>query len=168
MNEDPPGTAAEEERNGFHRFPRSGLAVAIGGYLGNCFLIGLLLLALNFGTRWEVLRGLLTAIHWIPVLLAIFLWFLAIVIGRHFRRTYKLDAQGLHYRYGLLWRTHTVIPRNRVQFVDVSRGMLQQAFELATLRVHTAGVRSHRVSVHNLDEVEANALRNELIPPNSK
>lgn len=164
MNEEPPGITEQDEVNGFRRFPRSALVVDIGGYLGNCFLIGVLLLSLNFGTRWNLLGELMAAIHWTPVLLGLFFLLLAVVIGRHFRRTYKLDARGLHYRYGLLWRTHTVIPRNRVQFVDVSRGMLQQAFELATLRVHTAGVRSHRVSVHNLDEVEANALRDALIP----
>jgi membrane protein YdbS with pleckstrin-like domain len=81
------------------------------------------------------------------------------------RRTrWKLDGIGLHVRRGLLWHAEVLVPRSRVQHLDVERGPLERQFGLATLVVHTAGTQTHALRQSGLDDADAVALRDALIP----
>jgi len=77
---------------------------------------------------------------------------------------WKLDAIGLHVRRGLLWHTDVLVPRSRVQHLDIERGPLERQFTLATLIVHTAGTDTHALRLSGLDEPDAVTLRDALIP----
>jgi membrane protein YdbS with pleckstrin-like domain len=77
---------------------------------------------------------------------------------------WKLDAIGLHVRRGLLWHTDVLVPRSRVQHLDIERGPLERQFTLATLVVHTAGTDTHALRLSGLDETDAVTLRDALIP----
>ena len=85
------------------------------------------------------------------------------------RRTWKytswmLDDLGLRIRSGWLFKSETLVPRARVQHLDIDRGPLERRFGLATLTVYTAGT-GHSAIVHSgLADADATALRDALIP----
>ena len=87
-------------------------------------------------------------------------------MGRlRWRRTrWKLDDIGLHVRRGLFWHVEVLVPRSRVQHLDVERGPLERQFSLATLVVHTAGSQTTALRLSGLVEPDAVALRDALIP----
>lgn len=77
---------------------------------------------------------------------------------------WRLDAQGLRLRRGWLWRREILVPRSRVQHLDIERGPLERRRGLATLVLHTAGTRQHALRQSGLDDAEAVALRDALVP----
>lgn len=81
------------------------------------------------------------------------------------RRTlWRLDDIGLHVRRGLIWHVEALVPRSRVQHLDVERGPLERQFALATLVVHTAGTQTAALRLSGLHDPDAVALRDALIP----
>jgi membrane protein YdbS with pleckstrin-like domain len=81
------------------------------------------------------------------------------------RRTHwKLDERGLQVRRGLVWKHELLVPRSRVQHLDIERGPIERRFGLATLVVHTAGTRLHALRQPGLRDADALALRDALLP----
>lgn len=76
---------------------------------------------------------------------------------------YRVDQLGLTIRRGIYWRSVTVVPKSRVQHIDVLQGPVQRRFELATLVVHTAGTHSASISLGGLSHTAALSLRDFLI-----
>ncbi|GAC56193.1 hypothetical protein GOHSU_04_00620 [Gordonia hirsuta DSM 44140 = NBRC 16056] len=62
---------------------------------------------------------------------------------------------------GLLWRSVTVVPYGRIQFVDLEEGPILRLFGLATLKLHTASATSDAV-LHGLTREDAQSLRARL------
>jgi membrane protein YdbS with pleckstrin-like domain len=82
---------------------------------------------------------------------------------RRFRwMRWRLDSLGIWLRHGRLWQHETQVPITRVQHLDLTRGPLQQANRLATLVVYTAGSKHGALSLANLDEGDAERLRDRL------
>jgi uncharacterized protein len=82
---------------------------------------------------------------------------------RRQRRTWwRLDAQGLGVRRELMWQLDTRVPLSRVQHLDLRRGPIERATQLATLVVHTAGSRFSAVTLGGLDHADAERLRDTL------
>jgi membrane protein YdbS with pleckstrin-like domain len=87
-------------------------------------------------------------------------------LGRaRWRRTrWKLDERGLSVQRGLIWRSEVLVPRTRVQHLDLERGPIERRFGLATLVVHTAGTRMNALRQHGFLDADAVALRDALLP----
>ena len=87
-------------------------------------------------------------------------------LGRaRWRRTrWMLDTRGLHVRHGVFWRSEVLVPRSRVQHLDIERGPLERHFGLATLVVHTAGSQTQALRQSGLADADAVDLRDALIP----
>jgi hypothetical protein len=87
-------------------------------------------------------------------------------LGRQrWRRTFwKLDERGFQVRRGWLWRAEVLVPRSRVQHLDIERGPLERRFGLATLVVHTAGSQTEALRQSGLNDADAVAVRDALIP----
>jgi uncharacterized protein len=64
-------------------------------------------------------------------------------------------------RHGLLVRRLSIVPYARMQFVDVTAGPLERAFDLATVQLHTAAAASD-ARVPGLAPAEAARLRDRL------
>jgi membrane protein YdbS with pleckstrin-like domain len=64
-------------------------------------------------------------------------------------------------RHGLLIRRLSIVPYARMQFVDVSAGPVERAFDLATVQLHTAAAASD-ARVPGLRPAEASRLRDRL------
>lgn len=77
---------------------------------------------------------------------------------------WNLDDLGLRVRRGVCWQTEVLVPRTRVQHLDLERGPIERYFGLASLIVHTAGTRTHALRLSGLAEGDAAELRNALIP----
>jgi membrane protein YdbS with pleckstrin-like domain len=106
--------------------------------------------------------------QYINVYVAAFLVWTAFGFFRGVRRwqytSWLLDEFGLRIRRGWLFKSETLVPRSRVQHLDIDRGPLERRYGLATLTLYTAGT-GHSMIVHSgLAEADAMALRDALIP----
>jgi membrane protein YdbS with pleckstrin-like domain len=77
--------------------------------------------------------------------------------------SWRLD-NALRIRRGRWWRTETILPRVRVQHLDLSRGPIERRFGLATLTAYTAGSTLSSVALSGLDDATAVELRDALLP----
>ena len=80
------------------------------------------------------------------------------------RTTFALSDDGLRIRRGVVWRSETLVPRSRVQHIDLNRGPLDRRFGLASIKVYTAGTRLASVGLDGLPEARAIAVRDQLVP----
>jgi membrane protein YdbS with pleckstrin-like domain len=76
---------------------------------------------------------------------------------------YRLEADVLLVRRGVLYRTVTAIPRSRIQHVDVRQGPLEQLVGLARLQVHTASGLGADGAIPGLSPEDADLLRKALV-----
>jgi membrane protein YdbS with pleckstrin-like domain len=77
---------------------------------------------------------------------------------------YRVDAQGIEIRSGVLWRGTIYVPKSRVQHTDVSQGPLQRKYALGTLVVYTAGTDHAKVELPGLSHARAMRIRDHLLP----
>ncbi|MGC5032961.1 PH domain-containing protein [Micromonospora sp. DT229] len=95
-------------------------------------------------------------------LLLFFALWRAVTIVRAVRAWgYAERENDLLVRHGLLVRRLSIVPYSRMQFVDVSAGPLERAFDLATVQLHTAAAASD-ARVPGLRPAEASRLRDRL------
>ncbi|MEU5528122.1 PH domain-containing protein [Micromonospora chersina] len=122
--------------------------------------IGLGVALVVLGVAWAL------AGHWLfgaamGVALLLAAW-RAVTIVRAVRAWgYAERADDLLVRHGLLVRRLSIVPYSRMQFVDVSAGPLERAFDLATVQLHTAAAASD-ARVPGLRPAEASRLRDRL------
>ena len=83
-------------------------------------------------------------------------------LRRHAFTRWRLDGDGYALRRGRLWRQETLVPRSRVQHLDIRHGPVERRFGLSTLVIHTAGTRNHAVATAGLDARDAERLRDHL------
>jgi len=101
---------------------------------------------------------------WIVVTAALGWWLQRWPVIAYRYARYRVDADGIEIRQGVVWRTVTNVPRSRVQHTDVSQGPLQRRYGLGTLVIHTAGTDHATVEVHGLGHETALAIRDHLLP----
>jgi len=63
-----------------------------------------------------------------------FIW----AIATYLAYGYTLDAQGLHIQRGILKKVSQVIPRERIQNIDVKQGVFQRLLRMVSIGVQTA------------------------------
>ncbi|MDO5034599.1 MAG: PH domain-containing protein [Actinomycetaceae bacterium] len=97
----------------------------------------------------------------VGVAVAFFGWLLWL-IPRQVRAIGYAEAESdLLIRRGIMWKSLTVVPYGRLQYVDVSEGPIARAFGIATVQLHTASA-STDASIHGLSGAEAARLRSSL------
>jgi hypothetical protein len=130
-----------------------------GGVFGAAFgLAPPAVLAFADGPAW----GHLAWAIGVPVAcFALALWRASLAF--HYTR-WQLDGDALRVRRGRFWRSEVLVPRARVQHLDIERGPIERRFGLATLVVHTAGTRLNAVRQPGFDEAAATRLRDALVP----
>ena len=52
---------------------------------------------------------------------------------------YDFDETGLRTERGIIWKKYSTIPYERIQNVDIRRGILARLFGYSELSIHTAG-----------------------------
>lgn len=153
------GAAAD---TGWQPLPRAarGVRMATGatfGFVQGVVLWGALVFVADVGFVAKVLL--------LPVLVlaavALGAW---IGLRRWATTQWRLDARGLQVRRGRLFLREVLVPRSRVQHLDLERGPIERNYGLATIVVHTAGSRLQALRQSGLAEADAVALRDALVP----
>lgn len=78
------------------------------------------------------------------VLIAFFI-FCIFLIGEIYARMayarwrYEINDEGIKLEHGIIWKKYTSVPFERVQNVDIRRGILARTFGFSTVEIETAG-----------------------------
>jgi len=87
-----------------------------------------------------------------------------LVIGPAFRQKgYAVRDKDISYKTGLISRTTTTIPFNRVQHCDIKQGLISRYFGLSKLNVYTAGGAKSDLSIPGLTSETAEKLMNYVL-----
>jgi membrane protein YdbS with pleckstrin-like domain len=136
----PVTTAPSPVREPAWELPRSAIGLwVVESLIGAVLLwlgVGAFLLFVpsDAGGPVPVLRWLLPSIAAVYAVVALSIrpWF------KHRVYRWEITAEAAYTRTGWLTQTWTLVPISRIQTVDVTRGVLQQMFGLATVAVLTA------------------------------
>lgn len=132
------------------------------GVIASIALVALVSVTVATRPAWSLIW--LGAGAWI-VGTALLTWWLWMWPAKSYRHaSYRLDADGLEIRRGVIWRGIVNVPRTRVQHTDVSQGPIERSHGLSTLVVHTAGTEHAMVVLPGLSREDALALRDQLLP----
>lgn len=83
----------------------------------------------------------------------------------HFYR-YELTDIGFKKESGIIWKRYVTIPYDRIQNVDINRGLLARILGLSDLQIHTAGVGGVAMGegkLPGLSKADAEVMRDELV-----
>ena len=72
---------------------------------------------------------------------------------------YAIREKDVSYKTGLIWFSMTSVPFNRIQHCEVSQGPLARLFDLASVKVFTAGGSSSDLTISGLNKEKAHKLR---------
>jgi uncharacterized protein len=113
-----------------------------------------------------LLAGWLFAAHWlwlagIAAVVLLGAWRVVVTIRAVRAWGYAERDKDLLVRHGLLVRRLSIVPYARMQYVDVTAGPLERAFNLATVQLHTAAAASD-ARIPGLPAAEAARLRDRL------
>ncbi len=75
------------------------------------------------------------------------------------RRGYVLRDKDMLFRKGVIWRSLTAVPFNRIQHVETSNSPLDRRYGLATLQLFTAGGSGGDLKIDGLSKDVAEQLR---------
>ena len=75
------------------------------------------------------------------------------------RRGYVVRDKDILFRKGVIWRSVTAIPFNRIQHVETSSTPIDRKFDLATLQLFTAGGSGGDLKIDGLGTDVAEKLR---------
>lgn len=113
-----------------------------------------------------LLGGVVVWLVPVPVAAVVVVVLLALVAAalipalRYRRWRYRLRERDLSLSRGALWQVRTLIPFDRIQFVESRRGPLDRIFGLNVLVVYTAAGRAAHIP--GLNPLQAEAVREEL------
>lgn len=155
MTGETPTTAAEGRRERLH--PRAVTLFRVRG-LGRGVLVTGLVLAAEWIVGPPLPFLLPTAVAGTLALANV----LVVPRLRHRAWGFQLRESDLYLRYGVLFRTTSIVPHARVQHVDTRHGPLERWLGLAELVVFTAGVRGGIIAIPGLDRARAETLRDRL------
>jgi membrane protein YdbS with pleckstrin-like domain len=75
---------------------------------------------------------------------------------------YAMREHDITYKTGLIFFKRTSVPFNRIQHCEVSQGPLGRLFDLASVKVYTAGGSSSDLSISGLEKETAHKLREHI------
>src|SRR5688572_18251525 len=78
---------------------------------------------------------------------------------RYYFTVYSLDSQKMVLKTGLIYRQTRTIPLERIQNVELSRGVLHQVLGLSDLKIETAGGTQAEAQLSALSVSEAQRLK---------
>jgi len=84
---------------------------------------------------------------------------LLVALKRFAAEGYAVRQHDILHKHGVWWRSLTAIPFNRMQHCELSRGPVERAFGLATLKVYTAGGSGSDLSISGLPVEEAQRVK---------
>jgi membrane protein YdbS with pleckstrin-like domain len=92
---------------------------------------------------------------------ALGVWFTWVIYRGVTAHAWAEREDDLIVKRGRLWRSVTVVPYGRMQFVEVSAGPLSRAFGLASIQLHTASPGTD-AALHGVRAADAETLRDRM------
>lgn len=96
-------------------------------------------------------------------LFLIFLFILMFTSNAFKVKAYAIRSKDIFYRSGLIFRSTTVIPFNRVQHVELKTGPVDRIFGLSRLKIYTAGGSQSDLTIPGLALTNAQNLKELII-----
>lgn len=87
----------------------------------------------------------------------------AFVYFEFHKKSYAIRQKDIVYNSGLFWQSSIVIPFNRVQHCEVSQGPIDRFYNLAELKVFTAGGASSDLSISGLSPETAARIKDFIV-----
>ena len=75
------------------------------------------------------------------------------------KKGYLMRQHDISYKRGLIFHKRTTVPLVRIQHSEVTQGPLQRLFDLATVKIYTAGGQQSDLSIPGLTPDEAARVR---------
>lgn len=140
------------EKVDFEPLERDYLYMKLTGWGLFFFLLAGVLVVLVFTT------GIAAWVYFLPWLLLFILVYAVQFAGFHIKG-YALREKDVSYKSGLIWFSTTSVPFNRIQHCEINQGPLGRLFNLASVKVYTAGGSSSDLSINGLTKERAIQLR---------
>ncbi len=105
---------------------------------------------------------------WVRMIIFIFFVFFMITtflmtIWGFRRKQYAVRSKDIIYKQGLLWRSYSVLPFNRIQHAEVHQGPIERAFQLSKLKVFTAGGSGSDLTISGLPFERAQSIKHFIL-----
>lgn len=100
----------------------------------------------------------------IPIIFLAYSWICAKLTYRFYM--YEFRENGFYMERGIIWKKHVFIPYDKIQNVDIYRGLVARVLGLSDLRIQTAGASGsvgHEGKLPGLSKQVAEQVRDELI-----
>lgn len=124
-------------------------------------------------TQQLIIWSPIVLVSLVPWLFTQFIWLLAIpmfvmilagitsalLIKKALVKGVAMREFDIAYQSGLFWRKTVIVAYNRVQHVEVSSGPLQRKFDLASVKLFTAGGTSVDLKIDGLSTERAEQIR---------
>ncbi|MBI1227957.1 MAG: PH domain-containing protein [Bacteroidetes bacterium] len=140
----------------FHKLSPSYRLVEV---IATCLLFAFLLLGWVFFYLINPLK--IAWLNWglLSFWAVLFILSLVVALKRFAAEGYALREHDILHKHGVWWRSLTAIPFSRMQHCEISRGPVESAFGLATLKVYTAGGSGSDISISGLPMAEAQRVK---------
>ena len=126
------------------------------------FSIGLivsLVLRYVFDVEWMIDYGV-----YIWLVLAVFTLISILFVYFEFqKKSYAIRQKDIVYNSGLFWQSSIVVPFNRVQHCEVSQGPIDRFYNLAELKIFTAGGASSDLAISGLSPETAARIKDFIV-----
>ena len=147
-----PEELPQTEESDFHPLEQDYLYMRLTAAGLFFFVVAGICIVLSFTSGLEFYQW---TIPWV-VLLAL-RFFLDI---RGFRiKGYAIRSKDVSYKTGLIFYSMTTVPFNRIQHCEISQGPIARLFDLASVKVYTAGGSSSDITINGLEVNRAQQLR---------
>ena len=83
-------------------------------------------------------------------------------------KSFGLRDHDIIYKSGWIWRNETIVPFNRIQHVEIAQGPMERYYNLAKLKVFTAGGSQSDLVIPGLDAEKAAEIKAFLIEKSKK
>lgn len=104
-----------------------------------------------------------TSALWLAIYITPVLLFFGLILGINYKeaktKRYCVREHDLIFHYGLLTKTTVVQPLLRVQHLEVSQNPLEAKWDLATLKLYSAGGFRHTFALPGLTKQQADNIR---------
>lgn len=76
---------------------------------------------------------------------------------------YAIRQHDIVYRSGIWWKHYIYLPKSRVQHVEIKKSPFEDAFDIARLKIYTAGGSGSDLTIPGLDPTLALRIKEELL-----
>ncbi|HRQ28688.1 MAG TPA: PH domain-containing protein [Saprospiraceae bacterium] len=97
------------------------------------------------------------------LLIILFIWFFSLSSKVFNTRSYAIRQRDIIYTRGLLFKSTTIVPFNRIQHAEIVSGPIDRFYNLSSLKIFTAGGSQSDLSLPGLLSSDAARIKSFII-----